>query len=109
RWRRPRGRPRMERGSHAYEHGGGRDEMAGVAGGEIAGIGGKNSGGTGGLKRTGKLRGRGLGSIGALEMIFDLEEKFGIQIPYNANRSEQEFTTIGDVVTVIERLVAQKS
>ena len=50
----------------------------------------------------------GLESIDALEMVFDLEEKFGIQIPYNANSSEQEFATVGDVVSAIQRLVADK-
>ena len=38
-----------------------------------------------------------------------LEEKFGIQIPYNANLSEQEFATVADVVAAIERLLKQKS
>jgi acyl carrier protein len=47
----------------------------------------------------------GLESIDALEMVFDLEEKFGIQIPYNANSTEATFTTVGDVVTAIQRLV----
>jgi acyl carrier protein len=64
---------------------------------------------TGELKLTDNLRDIGLESIDALEMVFDLEEKFGIQIPYNANSSEQEFATVGDVVSAIEKLLAQKS
>jgi len=55
------------------------------------------------------LRDIGVESIGALEMVFDLEDKFGIQIPYNANSSEQEFATIADVVVAIERLLKHKS
>jgi acyl carrier protein len=51
----------------------------------------------------------GIESIDALEMIFDLEEKFGIQIPYNANNAGQEFATVGDVVKAIEELVEKKS
>ncbi len=51
------------------------------------------------------LQALGLESIDALEMIFDLEEKFGIQIPYNANSATTDFSTVGDVVKAIQRLV----
>jgi acyl carrier protein len=61
------------------------------------------------LKLTDNLAEIGLESIDALEMIFDLEEKFGIQIPYNSNSREQEFATVADVVKAIERLVAAKT
>jgi acyl carrier protein len=54
------------------------------------------------------LQDLGLESIDALEMVFDLEEKFGIQIPYNANSAASDFATVGDVVKAIEGLVAQK-
>ncbi len=50
----------------------------------------------------------GLESIDALEMVFDLEEKFGIQIPYNANSAATDFATVGDVVKAIQGLIAQK-
>jgi acyl carrier protein len=69
----------------------------------------KVPGRSGQLQLTDNLRDIGLESIDALEMVFDLEEKFGIQIPYNANSSEQEFATVGDVVSAIERLLAAKS
>jgi acyl carrier protein len=51
------------------------------------------------------LQALGLESIDALEMIFDLEEKFGIQIPYNANSAATDFSTVGDVVKAIQKLV----
>jgi acyl carrier protein len=54
------------------------------------------------------LQALGLESIDALEMVFDLEEKFGIQIPYNANSAATDFATVGDVVNAIQGLVAQK-
>ena len=54
-----------------------------------------------------KLTDLGVESIDALEMIFDLEEKFGIQIPYNANSAATDFSTVGDVVKAIEGLVGQ--
>jgi acyl carrier protein len=43
-------------------------------------------------------------------MIFDLEEKFDIQIPYNANTNNPrtEFDTVGNVVSAIENLVAKR-
>lgn len=51
----------------------------------------------------------GLESLDAVEMIFDLEEKFDVQIPYNANTANvrTEFETVGDVVAAVEKLVAQ--
>ena len=55
------------------------------------------------------LQALGLESIDALEMIFDLEEKFGIQIPYNANNAATDFSTVGDVVKAIQRLVDENS
>ncbi len=57
------------------------------------------------IKPTDSLQALGLESIDALEMIFDLEEKFGIQIPYNANSAATDFSTVGDVVKAIQRLV----
>ena len=61
------------------------------------------------IKLTDKLQDLGLESIDALEMIFDLEEKFGIQIPYNANSAATDFSTVGDVVNAIQELVDQKA
>jgi acyl carrier protein len=59
------------------------------------------------VKLTDKLTDLGIESIDALEMIFDLEEKFGIQIPYNANSAATDFATVGDVVKAIEKLLAE--
>lgn len=57
-----------------------------------------------------RLEDLGLELLDAVEMIFDLEEKFDIQIPYNANTNNPrtEFDTVGDVVRAIENLVAKK-
>jgi acyl carrier protein len=57
-----------------------------------------------------RLEDLGLQSLDAVEMIFDLEEKFDIEIPYNANTNNprSEFDTVGDVIRVIEKLVAKK-
>jgi len=57
-----------------------------------------------------KLEDLGLESLDAVEMIFDLEEKFDIQIPYNANTNNPrtEFSTVGDVVNAIQKIVDKK-
>jgi acyl carrier protein len=57
-----------------------------------------------------RLEDLGLESLDAVEMIFDLEEKFDIQIPYNANTNNPrtEFETVGDVVKAVQKLVDEK-
>ena len=49
----------------------------------------------------------GFDSFSAVEMIFDLEEKFDIQIPYNSNDARSEFETVGSIVDAIKKLVAE--
>ena len=61
------------------------------------------------LQMTDRLDEIGIDSLMGVEMIFDLEEKFDIQIPYNANNARTEFDTVGDVVRAIETLVREKS
>jgi acyl carrier protein len=61
------------------------------------------------VEMTDRLEDLGLESLDAVEMIFDLEEKFDIQIPYNANNPSTEFDTVGEVVRAIQQLVDQKS
>ena len=56
------------------------------------------------LDRLGSI---GLESIDVLEIAFDLEQRFDIEIPFNAN-SKFEFDTIGDLTLVIEQLIAEK-
>ena len=56
-----------------------------------------------------KLEDLGIESIDAVELIFDIEEKFDIQVPYNANNPRTEFDTVGDVVRAVEDLVAGKA
>ncbi len=81
--------------------------MADVAADVIAIIAKKVPGGKS-IQLSDNLQQLGLESIDALEMVFDLEEKFGIQIPYNANSAATDFATVGDVVKAIQGLVAQK-
>jgi acyl carrier protein len=52
-----------------------------------------------------RLEDLGIDSFSAVEMIFDLEEKFDIQISYNSNDPRPEFETVADVVDAIRTLV----
>ena len=56
-----------------------------------------------------RLKDLGIDSLSVVELIFDLEEKFNIQIPYNANDSQPEFETVGEVIDAIKTVVAKKS
>ena len=48
----------------------------------------------------------GLESLDVLELTFAIEEKFNIEIPFNANNSTGPgFKTVGDVVAAVQRLV----
>jgi len=61
------------------------------------------------LERSDRLKDLGIDSLSVVELIFELEEKFNIQIPYNANDSQPEFETVGEVVDAIKNFVDKKS
>ena len=56
-----------------------------------------------------RLEDLGLDSFSEVEIIFDLEEKFDIQIPYNSNDSRLEFETVGQIVAAIQKLADGKT
>ncbi|HXF86877.1 MAG TPA: acyl carrier protein [Xanthobacteraceae bacterium] len=60
------------------------------------------------LTMTDRLKDLGIDSLSVVELIFELEEKFNIQIPYNANDTEPEFETVGEVVEAIKKVIAEK-
>jgi acyl carrier protein len=86
------------------------DTTSGVAGDVVAIIARKKRVEKPTVELSDRLEDLGLGSLDAVELIFDLEEKFDVQIPYNANagNAQMEFETVGDVVAAVEKLVAQK-
>jgi acyl carrier protein len=54
----------------------------------------------------------GLDSLGKVEAIFALEERFSITIPFNANdpdRPEFDFSSVPSIVAGVQRLIAQSS
>jgi acyl carrier protein len=56
-----------------------------------------------------KLADLNIASLDVVEIVFALEEKFDIQIPFNANKAQAEFETVGDVVRAVDKLVTGKA
>ena len=61
-----------------------------------------------GITLADRLEDLGVDSFAAVEMVFDLEEKFDIQINYNSNDPAPDFGTVGDVVDAVRALVDGK-
>lgn len=56
-----------------------------------------------------KLTDLGLESLDALELVFDLEEKFDIEIPVNANDPQiGGFEKVRDVVAAVQKIIDDK-
>jgi acyl carrier protein len=54
----------------------------------------------------------GLDSLGKVEAIFALEERFDIAVPFNANEPDQpdfDFSSVLSIVVGVERLIAERS
>ena len=52
----------------------------------------------------------GLESLDALELVFDLEEKFEIEIPVNANDAQiGGFEKVSDVVAAVQKIIDKKA
>jgi acyl carrier protein len=54
----------------------------------------------------------GLDSLGKVEAIFALEERFDIAVPFNANEPDQpdfDFSSVPSIVQGVEELIARKA
>jgi acyl carrier protein len=52
------------------------------------------------------LEALGIESLDAIEIVFELEDHFNIDIPYNANSSEDgKLATVADIIAKVEELV----
>ena len=40
-------------------------------------------------------------------IVFDIEDTFGIEIPYNANEEVEDFATVGSVVDKVKSIIAE--
>jgi acyl carrier protein len=45
-------------------------------------------------------------SLDLAMIVFDIEDTFGIEIPYNANEDVEDFKTVGSVVERVKNLIA---
>jgi nodulation protein F len=45
-------------------------------------------------------------SLDLAMIVFDIEDSFGIEIPYNANEEASDFKTVGSVVDRVKNLMA---
>ena len=50
-----------------------------------------------------KLTDLNVSSLDMVEVVFALEDRFGVQLPFNANTSSGEVQTVGDVIAMVEK------
>ena len=67
----------------------------------------KISTGYGVVELSDPLDGLGLDSLGVLELTFAIEEKFDVEIPFNANL-DIKAKTVADLIQTVEALVTAK-
>ncbi len=63
------------------------------------------------LKRETRLSELDLQSIDIVELVFAIEEKFDIEVPYSPsdqNTAGISFQTVGDVIDAVDRLVSEQ-
>ena len=60
------------------------------------------------LKPDVKLSDLNVSSLDLVEVMFALEDKFGIELPFNANTSASDLKTVGDVIALVEQQLAAK-
>ena len=82
--------------------------MVDVENGVIELVAGKARNKHGPLQMSDALENLGLESLDVLELTFAIEEKFNIEIPFNAN-TQFDFKTVGELVHAVEGLVAKKT
>ena len=82
--------------------------MVHVANGVVELVGSKVRNKQGPLQMSDALESLGLESLDVLELTFAIEEKFNIEIPFNAN-TQFDFKTVGELVHAVEGLVAKKT
>lgn len=50
----------------------------------------------------------GIDSLDFVELMFSIEEKFGIDIPFNANTGHSPFATVGSAAEAVRTLLANR-
>ncbi|MFQ5626205.1 MAG: acyl carrier protein [Methyloligellaceae bacterium] len=46
-------------------------------------------------------------SLDLAVIVFDIEDTFGIEIPYNANEEVEDFETVGSIADKVEELISK--
>ena len=60
------------------------------------------------IKLDTKLTDLEIESLDLAVIVFDIEDTFGIQIPYNANEEVVDFATVGSVVERVNAVLAEQ-
>jgi len=47
-------------------------------------------------------------SLDLAVIVFDIEDTFSIEIPYNANEEVEDFATVGSVVDKVKSIISEK-
>lgn len=55
-----------------------------------------------------KLTDLNISSLDMVEVMFALEDRFGIDLPFNANTNASSFETLGDVINLVEQQLSAK-
>ena len=55
-----------------------------------------------------KLTDLNISSLDMVDVVFALEDRFGVQLPFNANTSSNEVQTVGDVIAMVEKQLVGK-
>jgi acyl carrier protein len=58
------------------------------------------------LKPEAKLGDLNVSSLDLVEVMFALEDKFGVTLAFNANTNAGDFKTLGDVIAMVEKQLA---
>lgn len=59
------------------------------------------------VSRETPLRDLDIESLDLAVIVFDIEDTFGIEIPYNANEEVEAFATVGSVVDRVKSIIAE--
>ena len=63
---------------------------------------------TGDLTRETEINDLGIDSFSIVEIIYEVEEKLGVEVPFNANENPfGEMKTVGDLLDALNKLMAQ--
>ncbi len=61
---------------------------------------------TGELNRDTPIADLGIDSFSVVEIIYEVEEKLGVEVPFNANENPfGEMSTVGELIDALDRLI----